>query len=132
MIPALLVIALGFIWLGIETDWLTVRLPVGAIPKVKPIDFDVTELAERIGWVHKSKDYHYKGFAIDWMMPICGWQWLAEHEHDLDNWQPTIEVKAFGINHRLTIKNPADKRMKQVYRSIFKAPKALRLEYKQA
>ena len=23
--------------------------------------------------------------------PICGWQWVYAHLHDLDGWKPTIE-----------------------------------------
>ena len=29
MIVSVIIIVLAFIWLGYETDWLTVRLPVG-------------------------------------------------------------------------------------------------------
>ena len=35
MIPAIIVITLGFIWLGYETDWMRVRLLVGVIEQPK-------------------------------------------------------------------------------------------------
>ncbi len=39
--------------------------------------------------------------------PICGWDWLNLHEHDLDGWTPTIELTKPGSHYTLTIKDPA-------------------------
>ena len=37
--------------------------------------------------------------------PICGWQWVQEHYHDLDGWTPTIELKAPGFRFTITSKD---------------------------
>jgi hypothetical protein len=48
--------------------------------------------------------------------PLCGWTWLSLHEHDLDNWQPTIELISPGSHFKFTIKDK--EAMKAVSRII--------------
>ena len=49
--------------------------------------------------------------------PICGWQWVYQHLHDLDGWQPRIELDYGGVKFNMTVKNP------EVLRDIIKAMK---------
>ncbi len=37
--------------------------------------------------------------------PICGWQWIYAHLHDLDGWRPTIELSNGHSKHTISI-NP--------------------------
>lgn len=34
--------------------------------------------------------------------PMCGWQWVYAHRHDLDNWKPTIEIYREGYRVKAT------------------------------
>ena len=36
--------------------------------------------------------------------PICGWQWVYAHLHDLDNWKPTIEFTTEHGRYTIAIK----------------------------
>ncbi len=44
--------------------------------------------------------------------PICGWDWLEDHEHDLDGWSPAIEYSGPGSHFKMTIKD--QKQVKEV------------------
>lgn len=37
--------------------------------------------------------------------PMCGWQWVHAHYHDLDNWQPTLEISYNGYKVKATSKD---------------------------
>lgn len=26
------------------------------------------------------------------VQPLCGWDWVRQHRHDLDNWEPKMEI----------------------------------------
>ena len=32
---------------------------------------------------------------------IPGWPWLEQHEHDLDGWQPEIEMNLRGVRYHI-------------------------------
>ena len=32
---------------------------------------------------------------------LPGWDWLAQHEHDLDNWQPELEIIRPGSHYTI-------------------------------
>ena len=37
--------------------------------------------------------------------PICGWQWVYQHLHDLDGWIPTIELRTPGLSLKMQVKD---------------------------
>lgn len=37
--------------------------------------------------------------------PLCGWQWVYQHKHDLDGWHPSIEVIREGARYKITSTN---------------------------
>lgn len=37
--------------------------------------------------------------------PMCGWQWVHAHRHDLDGWTPTLEISRDGYKVKVTSKN---------------------------
>lgn len=107
MITSLIIIAIAFVWLGYETDWLTVRLLSGAIKAPRYYSrSEIHELAKRIGWtykLHKGADY-FSALAKEWITPITGWDWIFEHEHDLDDYQPLILLRMNGNRYAMTVK----------------------------
>jgi len=38
--------------------------------------------------------------------PMCGWQWVYAHYHDLDNWVPTIVISRNGYRVKATSADP--------------------------
>ncbi len=37
--------------------------------------------------------------------PMTGWQWIYQHLHDLDGWQPAIEIIREGASYKITAKD---------------------------
>lgn len=37
--------------------------------------------------------------------PMCGWQWVYAHYHDLDTWVPTIIISRNGYRVTVTSKD---------------------------
>lgn len=37
--------------------------------------------------------------------PLCGWQWVNAHYHDLDGWTPQIEITRPGAKYTITSKD---------------------------
>jgi hypothetical protein len=37
--------------------------------------------------------------------PLCGWEWIRVHEHDLDGWTPSIELISPGSHFKFTVKD---------------------------
>ena len=33
---------------------------------------------------------------------LPGWGWLHQHEHDLDDWKPTIQMDLAGVKYNIT------------------------------
>lgn len=38
-------------------------------------------------------------------LPLCGWEWLQQHRHDLDGWHPTIEIVTPTSGTKIIIKD---------------------------
>ena len=49
--------------------------------------------------------------------PLCGYQWVWQHQHDLDGWTPTVEFISPGYKQTMTVKDPA------IFEDIIKANK---------
>lgn len=37
--------------------------------------------------------------------PICGWDWIRQHQHNLDGWTPTIEISRPGYRQTFTVRS---------------------------
>lgn len=48
--------------------------------------------------------------------PMCGWQWVYAHLHDLDDYKPTIELHQPGLTLKLQVKDA--KTLREVVRAI--------------
>ena len=88
-----------FTWLLYETDWLRVQLPTTEylrsleLPGLTSSDID--DMARRIGWQYK----------VEHLSPLCGWQWIAKHEHDLGDYNPTVIISFDGFSATMQIKD---------------------------
>jgi len=81
------------------------------IPVKKPVPeryysrSEIHELSKRIGWTYKP----YKGgtpLAKEWLEPLTGWEWIFEHEHDLDNYQPLVYLQMNGNRYAMKVNKP--------------------------
>jgi len=133
MIASIIAISLAFLWLLYESDWMRVRLPVGA--NKEPIK------TVRIWQYHRNgncgitnhKDYNpYRITRNDIAVlpfhagieePICGWDWILSHEHPII--ENHIEILAHNCKHTITLcDNPEvdyGRIMKDVCTIAFKA-----------
>ena len=108
MLLTLLVVALEFIWLGYETDWLTVRLAAGPVPA--PI------IEKRQAW--DSFDWtRWKPY----LEPICGWDWIKSREHIMPDYH--FEFKAYGVSHKITLRQPGARILKEIAVSTLHKPR---------
>lgn len=37
--------------------------------------------------------------------PLCGWDWVRVHQHDLDGWTPHIELKIDGSRFKFSVQH---------------------------
>ena len=49
---------------------------------------------------------------------LPGWDWLEEHEHDLDGYEPVVELARPGFHCTVKLKDP--KMMKEVARAVMR------------
>ncbi len=40
-----------------------------------------------------------------WLGVLPGCEWLSQHEHDLDGWQPTVELNLGHVRYKMRIKD---------------------------
>jgi len=93
-----------FGWLLYETDWMSISLPVGEPlpePTRKLTDDEVRAILNSI--------------PIRVTEPLCGMDWLLNHEFSLRNWNITVELRYKEQHHTMHIKDP------KVIRSVVKA-----------
>lgn len=98
-----------FTWLLYETDWLRVQLPTTAylaqLAQSSLTRSGIHEIAMRINWTQSSAFKGCQPVVKEWIIPICGWQWIADHEHDLDNYNPTVTIKFDGYSSTMEIQD---------------------------
>ena len=60
----------------------------------------------------------YKLIIRDIKEPICGWQWVYQHYHDLDGWQPSMEMSRDGSRFKFNARNNkiANEAIKEILR----------------
>lgn len=110
MIPSLIVIGLAFTWMLYEADWMRVRLPVGAIKPTKAIKLYYYRHGEGFSQVNPEIQHYHsldKRNPKDFMFhagitePICGWDWLLNHEHPIVEYK--IMLQAHGCKSTITL-----------------------------
>jgi len=107
MIGLIVFLSCLFTWLLYETDWLRVQLPTTAYlaQLAQPdLGIDIHAIACRIKWGYQPILYGYDEYEAS-MLPICGWQWIADHEHDLDNYNPTVSISFDGYSSTMIVKD---------------------------
>lgn len=124
MLATTIVIGLAFTWLAYETNWMRVRLLTGVVLKpfldrwcnefhVSPNYFDFTWVPLELTITPQYK--HYNIELSPGVTVMCGQKWLDKHYHDLDNYEPRVELY-FGNGYRqnFTLRKP------QLMKSIIK------------
>lgn len=90
MIGCIIVIVLAFTWLGYESDWMRIRLPVGAISKPRIVEAKLPH--HRIAELCQTYSLHR------YIEPIGGWRWAWEHQHIVPEYH--IELRLNGVTHK--------------------------------
>ena len=98
MIELLITIGLAFIWLGYETDWMRIRLPVGEDSKA--IVYETKTWQELKPYNPSFKLYPMWVTLPENMSPLCGWDWLNNTLHIIPIYK--IELN-FGGGYKQTI-----------------------------
>lgn len=129
MILALLIITTAFIWLGHETDWLTVRLLVGIDkpPIIPCTQGQIRLLRNRFfnnGFKRSIKNWG-SYIALGIADPLCGWEYIRDYGELQQEYK--MEVMAYGVTNRITLKNPGTVLLKDIARSMLHKPALRRL-----
>ena len=134
MITSLIVISLAFTWLLYESDWMRVRLPVGAIKEsIKTIKLWQFSYHDKVGisqqshaqapYYNPQRDNTILMLNVGITEPVCGWDWILNHEHPII--ENHIEIIAHNCKHTITLcDNPEvdyGRIMKDVCSIAFKA-----------
>jgi len=130
MIPSLIVITLALTWLLYESDWLRIRLLIGAATPANktirlyrhkgrgPVGFSRNETA----YLSRRTDVIFSPAITE---PICGWEWLLNHNHPLVEYQ--IQITAWNCKNTIHLcDNPNvdySRIMKDVCKLAFAKPK---------
>ena len=111
MIATLTIIILAFAWLGYETDWMRVRLPIGLNLLPNWLSFD---------WSSWKK----------YIEPICGWEWIQNRYHPT----PIYKVELITEHAHYTIHSHSTSALRdafRVYRNPYIKINLRRLTYQQ-
>ncbi len=163
MTIALIIIALAFIWLGYETEWLTVRLLVGSgqvdypsspysfgrwlkefdfhfanpfigqpdysqVPQPK-LGFVFTALNCRNSWSDRYTIELSAGVENNKEPVLCGKKWLNKHWNDLVDYKPQIEISAYGVTHKMTLKSADTKLLRDIAKATMKVSRIEKKRY---
>ena len=133
MIVSLVVIALAFTWLLYESDWMRVRLPIGKSIKTIKLwqyrengQYGITHIDPSPtlnGYRWPPGKTQYQLFSVGITEPICGWDWILNHEHPIIT--NRIEITAHNCKHTVTLCDNPDvdygRIMKEACSIAFKA-----------
>ena len=133
METCLFVIALALLWLFRESDWLRLRMVVGAVVTSCPWaphpthrlcyqwfdrDGKPTNAAGQ-GSITLTRE-NFKGYpfspGID--TPLCGWEWIEGRPHPRADYR--ITIVAWGITHRIALANDNPTAMKTLFTAALK------------
>ena len=108
MIPCVISISLAFLWMLYESDWLRIQLPVGASKPVKTIRIWQYRNNGTVGITQREHYSPYRltkndslamAFNAGITEPVCGWDWLLNHEHPII--ENRIEIIAHNCKHSI-------------------------------
>ncbi len=116
MIVALVVMALAFTWLALETDRFRVRLLVGIVAAPTTIGekrvawdtFDWSDWGTRQSGFNNGH-YGWLWSLKDWKEPICGWDWIKGRNHIIPEYD--VEFSVAGCRYKMHL-NSTDKAAK--------------------
>ena len=103
MIALLAIIMMALAWLGYETDWLRVRLPMGIEVPANGHKYKTWD--ELKPWNPNFKSYPMWLTHPDNMIPLCGRDWLENTMHIIPECR--IELNHSGVRYNMTIKEPS-------------------------
>lgn len=124
MYATIVIVTIAYIWLLYETDWLQVRLLVGIEVPANGHKYDT--------WSNlKPYNPNFRQYPMwlthpDNMIPLCGLDWLEHTMHIIPEYR--IEVKAYGVTNKVTLKEPDSKLLKKLATSMFKPASVQRKE----
>jgi hypothetical protein len=95
MIASLIIISLAFVWLLYESDWMRVRLPVGASNKLTMIEVTRDMLINPC--LSKPSNNGYLSPGVEDILP--GWEWLESRKHPVPEYR--FEIIAWGCKHTI-------------------------------
>ena len=102
-------LAAWFAWLAYETDWMRIRLIVGAIPPV--LEYPTKTWEELKPYPIKKTDQTWLRFP-GIMSPLCGWDWLTKTQHIM----PEYRIELVGESYRTTITSSNAQALKDAMR----------------
>jgi hypothetical protein len=129
MLATILIIGAMFSWLMYETNCLTIRLIIGAIPPP-----EAPEVLKFKTWAEIQSDINrlpvkYQPFWHKFpenMTPLCGLDWLETRQHIIPIYK--FVIKAYGVTSTTTLKVCDAQILKQVCQALLKPNKQERLE----
>ena len=113
MIVSLVVIALAFTWLLYESDWMRIRLPVGARGD-KPVFVKVTRDMLINPCLSQRGNNGYLSPGVVDILP--GWEWLESREHPVPEYR--FEIIAWGCKHKIHLMPSAFLKQPNIVRTI--------------
>jgi len=125
MIACLIVTTLALLWLGLETEWMMIRLPMGS--DILPVKCEY-KTWEQLKPRNPNKQYPFWVRCPDYMSPLCGWDYIKNTMHIIPEYR--FEIIAFGVKSRINLKKGDDARLiKAIADCTLKATKAQKLAY---
>ncbi len=118
MILALTIIGLAFTWLLVETDFMRIRLIVGRIEPELILQYKAWDmlLSEAQNIPYRQKQFWLKYPEL--MTAICGNDWLESRQHVIPQYR--IELKAWGVHSKVTLKQADSKVLKDLATALLK------------
>ena len=98
MIVMIMGLALAFLWLGYESDWMRVRLLVGQELSPNWLAFDWSKWKQHIE-------------------PICGWDWIQNRYHPI----PIYKIELITPTAKYTIRSQSIQALRDAFR-VYRNP----------
>jgi len=110
MIATIIILILEFAWLFYESDFLRIRLPVGIAQIPEPPELYISN--------KDIRSFQLRSGYKSWLGILCGWEWAIKHEHDLDNWHPTIELHFETTRYKMSFNNGNGKLLGEIMKTM--------------
>ncbi len=124
MIATIVIVSLAYLWLLIESDWLTIRLSgawyeVGAsCPWHLPDEYVTEDMRMELIHSWPMDKVLKERFLMGNESPLCGWGYAWQYRNvQLDI---HMEVKAWGVTNTVTLKQADSKLLRELAASMLK------------